>query len=350
MASIRITHNMKIGEDSPCFIIAEAGINHNGNIKLAKEMIDVAKACGVDAVKFQTFKAEDFISDPTLTYTYFSQDREVTESMLEMFKRYQFDKNEWYEIANYCKAKDIIFFSTAQNPSDLDFLFEITDMPIIKVGSDDLTNIELLKYYAGKNKPMIISAGMAYLYEIEEAVTAIRSVGNRNLAILHCVSSYPARAEELNLKKMHTIKNAFDVIVGFSDHTDGITAAVGAVALGAKIIEKHFTLDKELPGPDHWFSSSPAELQELVEGVRFIEKAFGSGEIKPTPYELEMRDIARRSIVAAKDITAGEILKRDMLDFKRPGTGLPPSFSTYLIGKQIRVDIKKNDLITFEHI
>ncbi len=350
MHRIKITNNRYIGNDEPCFIVAEVGINHNGDVNSAKKMIDVAKECGVDAVKFQTFKAEEFVSNPDETYTYKSQGRGVTESMLEMFKRYEFSEGGWKEIFNYCKNMDIICFSTPQNPSDLDFLLKIVDLSIIKVGSDDLTNLELLKYYASKNKPMIISVGMAFISEIEDAVEIIREKGNNDLVVLHCISSYPTEAEEINLRRMLTIRQAFDVIVGFSDHTVGTIAATAAVALGAKVIEKHFTLDKNLPGPDHWFSSDPKELSQLVQTIRYTEKSLGNYIIKPTSKEMEMRKIARRSIVAARDVKKGEVITSEVLNVKRPGTGLPPKFIKYILKKEAKINIKKNELITFEKI
>ena len=339
-----------IGDGELAYIVAEAGINHNGNVDLAKEMINGAKKCGVDAVKFQVFKAEEFVSDPNTTHTYRSQGKLITEPMLEMFKRYEFEAEEWKEIFRHCKNKNIDFFATPQNPSDLDFILSIVDMPVIKVGSDDLTNLELLEYYAKKNRPLIISAGMAYISEIEDAVNTVQNTGNNDLIVLHCVSSYPTDAEEIKLRKILTIKQAFDVIVGFSDHTIGSTAAVGAVVLGAKVIEKHFTLDKNLPGPDHWFSANPDEMRKLVDEIRFIEKALDSGIIEPTPKELEMRKIARRSIVASKDIAKDGFINRDLVDFKRPGTGLPPKFVEYIIGKKVKVDIKRNEQITFDKV
>jgi len=333
------------------FIIAEVGINHNGDVEIAKKMIDVAKEAGVDCVKFQTFKASEFVSDPTQTYTYKSQGKEITESMLEMFKRYEFDKDEWIEIVNYCKTKDIVFSSTPQNISDLEFLLSITDLDFIKVGSDDLTNLELLAYYASKSLPMIISAGMAYAYEIEDAIRVIREKGNNNITVLHCVSSYPTQDYEVNLKKIPTIKDAFGVEVGFSDHTIGSSAAVGAVCMGAKVIEKHFTLDNNMPGPDHWFSINANELIQYVKDIRFIEKALGSSILKPTDKELKMRDIARRKIVSKKDIKAGEVIKKEFLEFKRyEGEGFEPKYIDILSGLKSTKDIKKGETITMKDI
>lgn len=342
--------NTLVGTGEPVYIIAEIGINHNGDLQLAKEMIDAARDCGVDAVKFQIFRAEEFVSDPMTMYTYCSQGKEVTESMVGMFNRYEFDEHEWKELFKYCAEKNIDCFATPQNPSDLDFLLSIADVPVIKVGSDDLTNLDLLDYYARIGKPLIISAGMAYLSEIEDAVNTIHRAGNYNLAVLHCISSYPTDAEDVHLNKILTIRDVFDVVVGFSDHTWGSTAAIGAVALGAVIIEKHFTLDKNLPGPDHIFSSDPKELKSLVDSIRFIETARGERLIRPTQKECEMRKIARRSIVASRDIPKGEMISRDNICFKRPGTGLPPKFVSYLLGKTTGVDLRQNEQITFEKL
>lgn len=350
MNRIKISKNRFIGDNEPCFIIAEAGINHNGDINIAKKMVDEAKKCGVDAIKFQTFKAEEFISDINELFTYKSEGNDVTESMFEMFKRYELTKEEWIELAEYCMKSDIVFFSTPQNPSDLDFLMSIVDLPVIKIGADDLTNLELISYYASKGKPMIISAGMAYISEIEDAVEAIRNEKNNNLIILHCVSSYPADAEEVNLKKMNTIKQAFEVITGFSDHTIGTIASVGAVTLGAKVIEKHFTLNKSMPGPDHWFSSDIEEINKLVKDIRYIEKAFGNSQVKPTLKELENRKIGRRSIIAACFIKKGEMINRDDLSFKRPGTGIPPKYINFIVNKISKRDIEKDEIFRLEDI
>lgn len=334
------------------FIIAEVGINHNGDLTIAKEMIDEAKKAGADCVKFQTFKAEEFVSDPKQTYTYMSQGKEVTESMLEMFKRYQFDKDEWIEIIEYCKKKEILFSSTAQNESDLDFLLSLTELPFIKVGSDDLTNLDLIKYYASKQIPMVISAGMAYASEIEDAVKSIKEMNNDNITVLHCVSSYPTDAQEVNLKKIPVIRDSFDVKVGFSDHTIGSASAVGSVCFGAVTIEKHFTLDNSMAGPDHWFSINPGELKKYVDDIRFIENAIGDSELKPTQKELEMRKIARRSIVADIDLKPGDIITKENTSFKRveDENALSPKELKYILGRRVSTNLSSNDVITLEKL
>jgi len=336
------------------FIIAEVGINHNGNILIAKKMVDEAKAAGVDCVKFQTFKSEEFISDPKQTYTYESQGKKVTESMLEMFKRYEFTDYEWKEIIHYCKEKNIVFSSTAQNESDLDFLLSITDLPFLKIGSDDLTNLNLIRHYASKQIPMIISAGMAYAFEIEDAVRIIREVGNEDITVLHCISSYPTDAQEVNLKKIPIIKNAFSVKVGFSDHTVGNTSAVGAVCFGATIIEKHFTLDNKMAGPDHWFSVNPYELKEYVQGIRFIEKAMGESTLQPTRKEMQMRKIARRKIVAKTEILIGEKISKENIDYKRVNhyddNGIDPKNYLFIENRIASKNIKKDAIILLKDL
>ena len=328
------------------FIIAEVGVNHNGDINIAKQMIDEAKLAGADCVKFQTFKGEEFVSDPKQTYTYKSQGKEVTESMLGMFKRYEFNKDEWIEIINYCKEKDIVFSSTAQNISDLDFLLSIADLPFIKIGSDDLTNLEQIKNYASREIPIILSAGMAYASEIDDAVRTIRSTGNEHITVLHCVSSYPTEAKEVNLKKMSSIKNTFNVDIGFSDHTIGSAAAVGSVCFGATIIEKHFTLDNNLPGPDHWFSINPKELKQYIDDIRFAEQALGSAELKPTEKEIKMRIIARRKIVAKHNLSQNESITRENIEFKRSDKeGISPKYLDFILNRRLSSPILKGNVI-----
>lgn len=325
-----------------CFIIAEVGINHNGDAEIAKKMIDEAKKAGVDCVKFQTFKAKDLSADPKLKYKGQTQEK--------FFLRYEFSKKQWQNTINYCKKRKMIFSTTCQNPSDLDFILSLTNLPFLKVGSDDLTNLPLLRYYAKKKKPMIISAGMAYESEIRDAVVACRKAGNNNITVLHCVSSYPAKPAEINLAKLRAIREKFRVAVGFSDHTETNYAAFAATALGANVIEKHFTLDKNMQGSDHKFSADPAQLRDLVLGIRFIEKALGSPEMRPVPNEIKMRKIARRSIVASKDLEKGKKISLLDIELKRPGTGLAPKFLSKVIGKKVKKNVEKGELIIFKNI
>lgn len=342
-----------IGEGEPCFIVAEIGINHNGNIDIAKRMIVEAKKCGVDAVKMQSFVTEEFISDKKLKFTYKSQGRKITESQYKMFKCYELNKKAQKELFDFAKKKKIILFSTPQ-----DSTFKMVDylcsreinIPAIKVGSDDLNNLPLLSYYAKKRKPIIISTGMATIDEIEDAVRTIEKQGNRKIIILKCTSLYPTPPKECNLNQIKTLQYAFNKIIGFSDHTISSTAAVTAVILGAKLIEKHFTLDHNLPGPDHWFSTDPKKLKELVIMVREAERMLGHAKLVLSKAELEMKTVARRSIVAKNDIKAGAVIRKGDLGIGRPGHGLPPKYLPFVIGRIVKKSLKKGDKITLKDL
>jgi N,N'-diacetyllegionaminate synthase len=331
------------------FIIAEIGVNHNGDLNLALKMIKEAKNCGADAVKFQTFKTENFVNDKNLTYTYKSQGKEITEPQWDMFKRYEFTKEQWKILFNYCDELGIIGFTTPQDKSDLDFILSFYSPKFIKVGSDDLTNLPLLDYYASKGIPMIISSGMSYENEISDAINTIKSYHN-NITVLHCISQYPTPSKDVNMNKLLNIKNKFNVQVGFSDHTIGSLSAGISVGLGATVIEKHFTLDKNLPGPDHWFSSDLVEMRDLVKTIREVELIMGNGDLLPTSSELEVRKQCRRSIVTLKNINKGDIINKDDLGFRRPGTGLPPKLINDIIGKTAIKDLKTNTIINFNQI
>lgn len=338
-----------IGEGNPVFIIAEVGINHQGDVRVAKKMIDVAAKAGVNAVKFQAFKTDEFVSDKKQTYSYRSSGKKITESMYKMFKRYELGEKDFRELFAYGKKKKILCFATPQNASDMRMLRKL-GVSLLKVGSDDLTNTPLIEEYARTKLPVIISTGMANLDEVRDVVNIFRKTRNDVLMILHCISSYPAKASELNLRRMKTLRDTFGTITGFSDHSMGVTASIAAVALGAKIIEKHFTLDKDMAGPDHSFSADPKELAALVASVRYVEKALGSPEIKPTEKDKKMRMLARRSIVAARTIEKGERISRAMIEYKRPGTGLMPKETELILGKQARRTIQKGRLITRKDI
>jgi N-acetylneuraminate synthase/N,N'-diacetyllegionaminate synthase len=307
-------------------------------------MIDAIVASGADAVKFQAFKTDDFVGDKSQTYTYESQGKSVTEPMYDMFKRYEFSEKDFKDVFAYAKSKKILCFATPQNISDMHLIVKL-GVPLLKVGSDDLTNLPLLEAYARTKLPVIISTGMADMQDIKDAVEVFRKVGNDTLVVLHCISSYPAADEELNLLRINTIRDSFGVITGFSDHSNGNIGAIGSVALGAKVIEKHFTLDKNLPGPDHRFSASPTELTELVRAVRAMEAALGSAKIAPSKKEKEMRVLARRSIVARRDIAKGEKILADMIEYKRPGNGLMPKYTSLVVGKKAKRAIGKSSLI-----
>lgn len=335
----------KIGTGYPCFIIAEAGVNHNGDPELARQLVDAAAEAGADAVKFQTFHAEKVISRQARKAEYQVTTTGGDESQLEMLKGLELAKAAYRDLQHYAQERDLIFISTPFDEESVDFL-DTLNVPLFKIGSGEITNWPLLEHIARKGKPMILSTGMSFLSEVDEAVRVIYATGNTHLALLHCVSNYPAIPADVNLRAMQTMAQAFGVTVGYSDHTSGIEVALAAVALGACIIEKHFTLDKMLPGPDHRASLDPGELRSLVSGIRRVEAALGDGRKHPALSESDTAAAARRSIVAACDIPAGARLIRAMLAVKRPGTGLPAAMLGYLEGRVARHDIPADSLLT----
>jgi len=344
MTQIRIG-NRPVGEEHPPLVILEAGINHNGEIGKAFEMIRLARRLGADAVKFQTFKADEFISDPKLMFTYRSQGREVTESMREMFRRYEFSREDWFRIRKACDDEGILFLSTPQNRSDLDLLLEL-GIPAIKVGSDDFSNLPLLRDYASAGLPLLLSCGMADLGEVHQSLEAAGTLDGHPTVLLLCTSQYPTPPGDVNLRKLRTLAQAFPMVVtGFSDHTQGPLASSLALAMGARLFEKHFTLDHDLPGPDHWFSEDPAGAAEWIASIRKTETMMGSPVVRPTPAEREMRVLARRSIVALRDIEPGEILSPASIGLRRPGNGLPPNMFEQVLGRAAAGKIARGELI-----
>jgi N-acetylneuraminate synthase/N,N'-diacetyllegionaminate synthase len=323
-----------IGAGAPCFLIAEVGLNHNGDMALAKRSVAAAKECGADAVKFQNYRTEDFVGDRALTYEYVSQGRTVRETQYAMFKRCELTRPQLAELEAYCRGLGIVFFST---PTGLDSLRDLVAVgaPLLKNGSDYLGNLPLIAAMAKTGLPTILSTGMATLADIDDAVRAFRTAGGRDLILLHCVSAYPAPLDSVNLRKLPALAAAFGCPVGFSDHTEGTTAALGAVALGACAIEKHFTLDRNLPGPDHRFSSDPAEFSALVKAVRDVEKAMGVAAIGPADAESQNRRDFRLSCAAAAGLPAGHTLAEPDIVFLRPGTGLPPKSRDWLVGQKL---------------
>ncbi len=344
MKEISIQNNVvKVGGKP--FTMAEAGINHNGDLNRAYEMIKEAKNSGVNAIKFQTFKAEEFIADKKQTYTYKSQGKEITESMLEMFKRYEFDKQEWIKIKKKCDDEKIIFLSTPQNKTDLELLLDI-GVPAIKVGSDDFINIPLLREYSSTKLPLILSCGMANSEEVYESLEAVGALNGYPTILLLTTSEYPTPPEHVNLLKLQTLKKLFPRIpLGYSDHTQGYLASALAVGFGACVFEKHFTLSHDLPGPDHWFSEEPHDLKKWNETIRTSYLMLGNEQIKETEAEKKMKIIARRSIVASRDINKNEILDHSNLSLMRPGDGLPPKFFKDIMGKKALKNIKKGNQV-----
>jgi len=333
-------------DSSKTFIIAEAGVNHNGSVELAEKLIDVAAEAGADAVKFQTFKAEKVVSKYAQKAEYQKQTTDALESQLDMIRRLELDENSHRRLFAYCHAKKIIFLSTPFDLESVDFLNDL-GLEIFKIPSGEITNLPYLRKIGSLKKEIILSTGMADLDEIEEALDVLVSSGTSidKITVLHCNTAYPTPMEDVNLKAMRTIAQTFGVRVGYSDHTLGIEVPIAAVAMGASVIEKHFTLDKNMEGPDHKASLEPAELKEMVKAIRNIEKALGDGIKKPTPSELKNKPIARKSIVAARNIQAGEVFTEENLAVKRPGVGISPMRWDEVIGKRAKRNYKIDEII-----
>jgi len=331
-----------------CFIIAEAGVNHNGDIDIAKQLVDKAYESGADAIKFQTFKAENLVTKNAPKAEY-QKSTTGDGNQFEMLKKLELSKKDHIVLKKYCEEKGIIFISTPFDFESVDLLEKI-DVPLYKVGSGDLTNLPLLKYIASKNKPIILSTGMANLGEVEEAINTIYETGNNKLILLHCTSNYPTAYEDVNLRAMLTMQEAFKLPVGYSDHTIGIEVPIAAVTLGAKVIEKHFTLDRKMEGPDHRASLEPNQLKLMVKSIRNIEKAMGDGIKRCSKSEENTKSVARKSIVAGRDINKGEVITIKDISFKRPEFGLKPKYINLIIDKKARRNIKENEFITFDDI
>lgn len=339
-----------IGENALPFIIAEAGINHNGDVNLAKKMILEAKKAGVDAVKFQTFYAKDFIQDRTVTYTYKSNGVEITEPIIDMFERCEFTADQWKELKEFCDEEKILFLSTPGNVSDLELLMSI-DVKAVKVGSDDFVNIPLIRRYAKEQVPLLLSCGMATEDEIDLTLKTAGLYENKELCLFLCTSEYPTPPEDVNIRKLLTLHEKYpELILGLSDHTTGSVAAVMAVAYGAKIFEKHFTLDHNFPGPDHWFSEEPDGLKKWVSDIRTASQMLGSRQLNPTHKEMEIRDEYHRSITTLCNIQKGEAFSEKNLCMRRPGNGMPGSMWDSVIGKSARRDILKNQQLKMEDV
>jgi N-acetylneuraminate synthase/N,N'-diacetyllegionaminate synthase len=339
----------KVGPGYPVFVAAEIGINHNGDLDLAKKSIEAAAGCGVDAVKFQNYRTEDFLSDQSLTYSYISQGKTVTESQYDMFKRCELRSAALRELKKTADDCGVIFFSTPTSKEGVQELQSL-GVPLLKNGSDFLGNLPLIECMAQTGLPTVLSTGMATLGEIDDAVRAFREASGRDLILLHCTSSYPTPITDLNMRRIPAIAAAFGCPVGFSDHSEGFLAAALSIVLGACFIEKHFTLDRNLPGPDHRFSSDPAEMRLLVQAVRDAEVALGVSTIAPTAAEKEAREQFRLSCVAARDLSAGEILCLEDIAFARPATGFPPAMAKFLIGKKLKNSCSRGQQLELQHL
>lgn len=324
----------RIGEGNPTFIIAEIGLNHNGDVEIAKKMIKKAKECGADAVKFQIFDTDELYSPESKVF--------------DLFESLEFSEEGWRKIRDFAEEEDILFTSSVFDKKSVDLLYDLGSS-MFKIASGDLTHIPLLDHISKKDRPTIISTGLSNISEVEEAVKTFYSNDNRKIALLHCVSNYPSLIENLNLKVMETLKKAFKVPVGFSDHTLGVTAPVTAVALGADIIEKHFTLDRDMEGPDQKLSLPPDMFKKMVEKIRGIEKGLGEG-IKEPVEDTGMIRRARRGISARNVIREGDEIKKEDLKITRPEDGIKPKYYDLVLGRKARKTIDKDEPILWEHI
>lgn len=317
------------------YVIAEAGVNHNGDVNIAKKLCLAAKEAGANAIKFQTWVTEKIITKNVKQASYQMKNTRNENSQFAMLKPLELSYNEFREVKAYCDNIDIQFVSTADEKDSLDFLIEI-GIPFIKVGSGDIGNISYLRYIGTKHMPVILSTGMSSLADVEFSVRALRDGGAADIVLLHCTTNYPCPYDSINLYAMDTLRNAFGLPVGYSDHTIGIEVSIAAVARGAQVIEKHFTLDRSMEGPDHLASTEPKEFKKMVEAIRNVEKAFGTGIKEPTIGEREISKVVLKRIVARKPISAGMMIKEDDICVKRNNTGLPASAWDIVVGTKAR--------------
>ncbi|MCD4734809.1 MAG: N-acetylneuraminate synthase family protein [Bacteroidales bacterium] len=339
-----------IGSGKPPYIIAEIGSNHNGDMQLCKKLIDSAKSCGADAVKFQSWSSSSLICKAEYARnTDYADKKKHFGSLEEMVEQYQFTPEQHHEIEAYCREKDITFLSTCFSVEDVDLLDSL-NVPAFKIASMDINHVSLLKYIASKNKTVILSTGMSTLGEIENAVSILQNGGAGPVALLHCLSLYPPSYDAINLRNIHTLQRVFDIPVGFSDHTFGISIPLAAIATGACIIEKHFTLDKNMEGWDHAISADPSELEQIVKEGRNVWKSLGSYKRIVGMDEIAKSHSFRRSIVVKHTMKAGDVITENDLDFKRPGTGIRPDKIQYVIGCKLITDIKDDEILLWKHL
>ncbi len=326
------------------YIIAEAGVNHNGKIATAKLLVDAAKEAGADCIKFQTFISKNIVTKNAKKAEYQKQLTDSDENQLDMLSKLELSFDEFIELHSYCKQKNIEFLSTAFDFESIDFLNSL-DMNRWKIPSGDITNLSYLIKIAKLHKPIILSTGMSTMDEIRIAIKVVKDNGNNDITILHCTSEYPAPYEDVNLNAMLTIKKEFGVPVGYSDHTKGIEVPVAAVAMGAEIIEKHFTLDRNMEGPDHKASLEPDELKAMISAIRNVEVALGTGEKNPSESEKKNIVVARKSIIAKTNIKKGDIFTEENITVKRPGNGISPMKWFEVLGKKAVRNFEEDELI-----
>lgn len=328
--------------EEKCLIIAEAGVNHNGDINIAKKLCLAAKDAGADVVKFQTWVTEKIITPNVKQADYQTENTGTTQSQFDMLKALELSYDEFREIKRYCDEIGIAFASTADESDSLDFLVDL-GIPFIKIGSGEIGNIPYLRYMGTKKMPVILSTGMSSLGDVELSIKALRDGGAIDITLLHCTTSYPCPYDDVNLKAMDTLKNAFGTAVGFSDHTEGIELAIAAVARGARVIEKHFTLDRSMEGPDQKASTEPDEFKAMVNAIRNVELALGNGIKSPTAAEQEISKVVLKRIVARKDIAKGQVICEDDICVKRNDVGLPANVWDLVLGSIAHKDYKKDE-------
>ncbi len=339
--------NRKIGVGYPAYIVAEIGINHNGDMKLAEKTIEEAKYSGADAVKFQNYNTEDFLIDKKIKYKYLSQGKIIEETQYDMFKRCEMSDEQVINLKRFCDKMNIDFHSTPTSFHGIDLLKKI-GVKVLKNGSDFLTNLDLIRSMGLTKLPTVISTGMSTKQEIDDAVQAFKLTENKDLILLHCTSSYPTPVEDINLKMIETLSSSYNVAVGFSDHSEGVIASATSIAYGACWIEKHFTIDNNLPGPDHEFSCNPEKFKQLVNAVRYTEKAIGNGSTEVTSGEEKSRIDFRLSCAAKKALEPGQVVADTDICFVRPGSGLPPKNKKLLIGKKVKNKLYPGDILKVE--
>ncbi|HEU4369326.1 MAG TPA: N-acetylneuraminate synthase [Methylomirabilota bacterium] len=330
--------------EGPAFVVAEAGVNHNGDLELARRLVDAAAEAGADAVKFQTFRTDALVSGAAPKARYQVETTGGDESQRAMLTRLELGPEAHAVLRDHAAARGIVFFSTPFDEASADLLDRL-GVELLKVPSGEATNVPLLRHLAAKGRPIILSTGMCTLDEVATAVATLREAGDPPLAILHCVSAYPAPAEDTNLRAMDTLRARFGCPVGLSDHSLGLEIPLAAVARGAAVLEKHLTLDRALAGPDHRASLEPADFAALVRGVRAVEAALGDGDKRPMPSELDTRAVARRSLVAARALPPGHRLGREDVAVKRPGTGIPPGELERVLGRRLARAVGADELL-----
>ena len=339
--------NRQIGENFPAFIIAEAGVNHNGDPDLAHKLIDAASDAGCDAVKFQTFKTDDVVTKDAPKAEYQKITTGEEESQHEMIARLELAPQVFESLQKHALEKGLIFMSTPFDVESADLL-EKLEVPVFKIPSGEITNPLLLRHVARKGKPILMSTGMANLGEVEAAMKLLSEGGAREIALFQCTSNYPTRPEDVNLRAMMTLRDKVNIPVGLSDHSEGIEIAIAAIGMGANMIEKHLTLDNDMHGPDHRASMQPDLFAAMVSSIRKVEKAMGSGLKEPANSEAGVARVARRSLVASRNLPEGTVLTEEHIKFMRPGTGISPVDMDKVLGKTLNKAIEQDHLITME--